>query len=186
MTLPQKIVLISGSPRRKALLRAAQFQVEVQRPDVDETMPDGPVEDAILAVAERKLDSVGVEDDLCLAADTAVLFGGKILGKPQDRADAQRMLEALSGRDHRVVTGFVLGRGEQRHRQAVSTRVRFRELRREEIEAYVATGEADDKAGSYGIQGLGGSLVDFVEGSYTNVIGLPLREVIEAVQETTE
>ncbi len=130
-----------------------------------------------LAVAQRRAGA------LVLAADTVVEIGGEILEKPADAEDARRMLNRLSGRTHTVVTAFAIARGaEVLERRAVLSRVTFRELSAREIDEYIATGEPFDKAGAYGIQALGGSFIARVEGSRDNVMGLPAREVVEALQ----
>ena len=121
------------------------------------------------------------EPAITIGADTIVVRDGCILGKPRDRDEARRMLASLSGRSHEVLTGFaVLGPGEPIVR-AVETQVRFRALDDETIARYVATGEPDDMAGAYGIQGIGAALVERISGSYTNVVGLPLVEVLDAI-----
>ncbi len=117
-------------------------------------------------------------DAFVLGADTVVALEGRILGKPSSADDASRVLRMLSGRTHEVITAFVLFGAGSRHEGMAATRVRFREIDEETIARYVASGESMDKAGAYGIQGSGGSLVDRVEGSYTNVVGLPLAETL--------
>ncbi len=186
MVSVRRILLVSASPRRRALLEAAGYEIEVRASEADETWPGGDVEAAVIALARRKLTAVEVRDELALAADTEVILDGRALGKPTDPADAVRMLSELAGRAHQVVTGFCLRRAERWHQGAATTEVRFRPLRRAEIERYVETGEPMDKAGGYGIQGRGGALVDTVRGSYTNVIGLPLREVLSCADELLE
>lgn len=136
--------------------------------------------EAAIALAERKATSVPASDGWLLAADTVVEMDGDVIGKPPDHAAATTVLQRMSGREHRVVTGFCLRHGLRLHSQAVLTRVWFRDLATHEIECYVATGDPFDKAGSYGIQGMGGALVDRIEGSFTNVMGLPLAEVVDA------
>ena len=138
------------------------------------------VRSGVLALAQQKLDAVA--GDCVLAADTIVVLGDTPLGKPQDDADAARMLTNLSRRSHHVLTGFCIRVGDAVHSEVVSTTVSFRELSASEIDAYVASGEPHDKAGAYAIQGRGGAFVDRIEGSYTNVVGLPLREVLEALE----
>ena len=175
-------MLASASPRRRQLLEAARFTVEVRPSHADETWPGGTPEKATVEIAERKL-AIGLDATRpTIAADTVVMLGEEPLGKPLDAVDAARMLGALSGREHRVVTGFCVARGARRERGAVVTRVSFRALSTEEIERYVDSGEPLDKAGAYAIQGEGGALVDRVEGSYTNIVGLPLAEVIAALR----
>ncbi len=175
------LVLASRSPRRLTLLRSAGFAVEVARPQADETWPGGDAAAAAIAIALRKLDAVAPPALPMLAADTVVMADAATpLGKPRDPAAARAMLATLSGRTHTVITGFALRWRAAQQLGAVSTRVHFRALTAQDIERYVATGESLDKAGAYGIQGQGGALVDWLEGSYTNVVGLPLPEVLAA------
>jgi septum formation protein len=176
------LTLASQSPRRRALLEAACFDVTVVVSGADETWPGGQPSAATVLLARRKLDAVpGVVP--CLAADTIVWTHAGPLGKPADHADAKRMLRSLSGMPHRVTTGFAVRGAKGDLARAVTTEVCFRALSETEIERYVATGEPLDKAGGYAIQGLGGALVDWVRGSYTNIIGLPLPAVLAALAE---
>lgn len=179
-------ILGSASPRRREMLASAGFCFEVLAAQTDETLTDpdiGPEEAAALlardkcrAVADRR------PGQLVLAADTIVVCQGRMLGKPLDQAQARQMLIDLSGRAHQVLTGFCLGRDEDHlFGRVVMTEVVFRDLSTEEIAAYAATGSPLDKAGAYGIQDLGGGLVRSIHGSYTNVVGLPVAEVIEAL-----
>ncbi|MCC5845052.1 MAG: septum formation inhibitor Maf [Verrucomicrobia bacterium] len=180
-----RLMLASSSPRRQDLLRAAGFSFEVMSPDVDETLlPGESPGEAVKRLAEAKMRAVRhtCPGAMILAADTVVVLEGGILGKPADAAEAGRMLRALSGRDHAVITGFALGGDNFVHVEAVSTRVRFRDLTDAEIDAYVASGEPMDKAGGYGIQSGAAHMVRSIEGSYTNVVGLPMAEVAEAVR----
>ncbi len=179
----RRVVLASGSPRRKALLEAADLEVVVRVPGVDETWPGGTPEVGTVALARRKLLAVGAGPEPVIAADTIVVLGEERLEKPKDAADARRMLGSLSGKQHVVVTGFAVHGRRGEAARAVSTSVSFRRLSSAEIERYVQSGEPFDKAGAYAIQGLGSSLVDRVEGSYTNVVGLPLAEVLRALEE---
>lgn len=179
----RRILLASASPRRRALLEAACFAVEVRVPEVDETWPGGDIEAGAIALARRKLEAVSASDGLRLAADTMVVLDEQPLGKPSDADHAIEILSRLSGRTHRVVTGFCVRQGEHRREGVANTEVRFRPLSRSEIEHYVATREPFDKAGAYGIQGRGGALIDTVAGSYTNVVGLPLQEVLVCVDQ---
>lgn len=179
---PRTVVLASASPRRKALLEAAAYAVEVRVPNADETWPEGELEEAVVALARLKLDAVGEADRPIIAADTVVRLDHERLGKPRDAAEATRMLRALSGREHLVTTGYCVRSGTRERAGAVTTHVVFRSLSLVEIERYIASGEPFDKAGSYAIQGLAGAFVDRISGSYTNVVGLPLAEVIDAVE----
>lgn len=176
------LVLASTSPRRRWLLEKLGRPFDVVGPDVDEVAHAGEAPDAFaLRMADEKAAEVGARraDAWILAADTVVALDARVLGKPRDVDDAVVMLTALAGRSHTVFTGVTLLRpGVAVAEHAVSaTPVHFRTLTRTEIDAYLATGEPFDRAGAYAIQGEGAHLVDRVEGSYTNVIGLPLPEV---------
>jgi len=127
--------------------------------------------------------ATGPDDSVVVAADTVVHRRGRVYGKPESRAQAHAMLEDLSGGWHTVTTGVCVRQGVRSRSFQVSTQVRFRVLPADEVERYVASGEADDKAGAYGIQGLGGALVAEVRGSWTNVMGLPLEETLAAIAE---
>jgi septum formation protein len=173
-----RVWLASGSPRRLDLLERVGFEVDVRPADVDETLAtrEGAIEAAKrLALAKA---ASAPDDRVVLSADTLVHLGERILGKPQSRGEAMSHLRELSGRWHDVTTAFCVRKGADVLVDAVTTAVCFRTLDPHEIEAYVATGEADDKAGSYGIQGKGGALIAGVRGSWTNVMGLPVEAVI--------
>jgi septum formation protein len=159
------------------LLEAAGVEVDVRPSNVPETRDPAhaPVAHAV-DVALRK--AIGPADVVVLAADTVVHREQDLFEKPADRAEARRHLRALSGGWHDVTTGVCVRRGADVRTTAVTTRVRFRALTDADVERYLATGEADDKAGAYGIQGLGAALVAEVHGSYTNVIGLPVEETL--------
>lgn len=179
-----RLILASSSPRRQDLLRAAGFSFDVLVPNVDETLIAGESPGvAVMRLAEKKVLAVGktVSRAVVLAADTAVVLDGEMLGKPENAEDARRMVRALSDRDHAVLTGFALFDGVSLHREVVSTRVWFRKVGEAEIEAYIASGEPMDKAGGYGIQSGAAHWVRSIEGSYTNVVGLPMAEVVEAL-----
>jgi len=176
------LVLASASPRRRELVARLVGEFRVEVPGVDETLPPGVApESAARAIAERKARVVATAtDEPVLAADTIVVAeSGEILGKPSDADDARRMLGALSGTTHRVITGVCLagGRGARLAGASATTRVTMRPLAPEEIAAYVATGESFDKAGAYAIQETGDRFVTGVDGSWTNVVGLPLETV---------
>lgn len=176
-----RIWLASGSPRRRALLEWVGLEVDVHPPQVDESHEPGldPVLHA-RRLAERKV-ATAPADVTALAADTVVHRDGHIFEKPADRDEARAHLRALSDGWHRVVTGVAVRRGDAARSFTVSTDLRFRRLSDAEIEAYLATGEADDKAGAYAIQGRGGAFVAEVCGSWTNVMGLPVEEVLAAL-----
>jgi septum formation protein len=176
--------LASGSPRRRELLEWAGVAVEVRPAGIDEARLPGelPVSYA-RRLAEEKA-ATGPDDRVVLAADTVVHLDGAVLDKPSSRGEAVSHLLALSGRAHAVTTGVALrGLPGGPRVTAVTTIVAFRPLSRDEVVAYVATGDADDKAGAYGIQGRAGSFVARVEGSWTNVVGLPLEAVLPWLRE---
>jgi septum formation protein len=180
----ERLILASGSPRRRDFLAALGIAFEVRVTDIDETPLSGeqPV-DFVARLAREKAQGIDLPDAWVLAADTAVVVDGEILGKPGDEEEACAMLMRLSGRWHEVWTGFSLYRratGEL-STKTVCTRVRFLTLTPELCRAYVRTGEPLDKAGAYGIQGKGCFLVSEISGSYTNVVGLPMTEVLEAL-----
>jgi len=182
------LILASASPRRQALLRSAGIRFEVIPSRVDEKMEMGETpEEHVIRLARLKAAKVGKKNRTrwVLAADTVVAVGGRILGKPRDRREAEGMLEMLSAREHRVVTGYCLlqvSSGKSRQERVV-TRVRFKKLSPDEIRRYLDAGEPYGKAGAYAIQGKAAFMVREVRGSYTNVVGLPLCEVVEALQE---
>lgn len=172
-----RVILASGSPRRKSLLESIGVDFTVYRPDVDETrIPhESPCEMCVRLARSKALSGSSVyPNDIVIAADTIVVIDGQIMGKPSDRNDAARMLSELSGREHEVITGLAVSRGGEMRAADVHTLVRFRELNAGEISAYVATGECDDKAGAYAVQGKGSLLVEGITGDYYNVVGLPL------------
>lgn len=184
--MKRKLILASASPRRRELMGYFPVPIEVVVPEVDEsvTLGLGPApfarllaERKALAVVKRKGDKNPV-----LAADTIVIVDDEILGKPYDAEDAARMLKLLSGRTHQVITGVAILWKEKETLFAVSTDVTFKELTPKEIADYIATGEPMDKAGAYAIQGTGGFMVTEITGSASNVIGLPVAEVIAALQ----
>lgn len=172
-----KIILASGSPRRRELLKSPGLEFEVYKPDVDESMIDGESASELCARLSRLKAQAGAEkfpDALVIAADTIVVIDDLIIGKPKDRHDAFNMLKRLQGKWHEVITGITVGMKEKFITHAEHTRVKFRELSDSEIQAYVSTGECDDKAGAYAVQGYGSLLVERIEGDYFNVVGLPL------------
>ncbi|UFS68576.1 Maf family nucleotide pyrophosphatase [Geomonas sp. RF6] len=183
----KKIVLASASPRRSELLESAEITFTVTPADIDETpLPDEDPVDHVMRLAEGKARAAAslVEGRFFVGADTIVLCDGEIMGKPKDAADAERMLKKLSGIAHEVVTGFAIYDRERDGAvvEAARTKVFFKALRDEEIDSYIATGCPFDKAGAYAIQGGAAHMVQRIEGSYTNVVGLPLCEVVEALR----
>ena len=171
-----QLILASQSPRRKDLLGLFHIPFAVRVADIDETMDETkPPFDEVARVSRLKAEAVEREkDDVVIAADTIVVCEGKVLGKPRTEADAKEMLALLSGRDHQVMTGMTVLRGETALTCTEVTDIHFRELSRREIDAYVASGEPMDKAGSYGIQGGAALFVDKLVGDYYNVMGLPV------------
>ena len=182
MTMKRKIILASASPRRKELLEKLDLDFSVCPADIDESLlPDEDAAMYPLRTAVQKAMAVAktAEDALVIAADTVVAVDDDILGKPRDEAEAKAMLQRLSGREHIVITGIgVVDTASGRTLSATEqTIVYFHPLRDEEIDAYIATGECMDKAGSYGIQGKGSLLVRKIDGDYFNVMGLPLSRL---------
>ncbi len=184
------LVLASGSPRRRAILDRLGLRFRVVVPHVAEERGQGEsAEDFVERIARDKARAVSGHlferegaSPWVLGADTEVVVEGRPLGKPGGPAEARAMLASLAGRDHRVLTGFcITRRGGEELCHVESTRVWFRDLEPSEIEAYVKSGEPLDKAGAYGIQGLGCFLVDRIEGSYENVVGLPAAAVVKAL-----
>lgn len=179
------IVLASRSPRRAELLRSAGFEFLVRAADIDETPRPGEAAlDYALRLAEEK--NLAIEcglGEIVLAADTVVVLGSEIMGKPADAADARRMLTALSGRKHEVITAISLRSGRRVVNDSSCTAVWFSPLSQHEIESYIASGEPMDKAGAYGIQGIASRYIDRIEGSYTNVVGLPVSMVYRRLAE---
>ncbi len=184
------LYLASASPRRQELLRQLGVSFEVRPSNLDEARVPGETPEAYVArVAAdkarhvaRQLARDGIPSPV-LGADTEVVLGDEVLGKPRDRTAAQAMLARLSGHTHRVLTGVCLVTPAGEHRALSESRVTFAPLAPEEIERYVATGEADDKAGGYAIQGRAAGFIARLEGSYSGVMGLPLHELREILKQ---
>ena len=174
------LLLASGSPRRRELLEQLGLRFAVAAPDVDETPLPGeaPVAYVQRLAVEKAHAVLAAPDTLVVAADTTVDLGGEILAKPVDAAYAGAMLRRLSARTHRVHTGVAVRLGDRTVADTITSLVTFTPLSAEMIEWYVATGEPLDKAGGYAVQGAGGVLVQRVQGSVSNVIGLPLHTVV--------
>jgi len=180
------IVLASGSPRRRELMSHAGFRFTVQLPNVDESVRKGESpQKMVVRLSREKALAVKVKRGLILAADTTVVSpSGRNLGKPRNKAEAVRMLSLLQGKTHQVFTGYTWvnkqnGLVVQSKTRMVRTQVKMRKLSRTEIQAYVSTGEPMDKAGAYAAQGRGLCLIEWVRGSFSNVVGLPMTEVLE-------
>lgn len=172
-----RIVLASGSPRRQELLgRMGIHDFVVSVPQVDEVCPEGLTpEETVCHISRQKSGAVQAEpEDIVITADTMVFLDDQRLGKPQDEADALRMLTALQGRRHTVCTGVTVRQGDRVLTESEATGVIFRPAEESELRAYIATGEPMDKAGSYGVQGKGALLVERLEGDFFNVMGLPV------------
>ena len=182
------LILASASPRRAELLRWAGVDFEIDPAAIDESrLPGEDPTDLALRLSANKALAKAREGSISLGADTMVFLGQQIFEKPADSNEAAAHLTALAGRSHQVVTAFALARGSSLvHTQAVISRVSFRPLSPGMIARYVETGEGLDKAGAYGLQGWGGFLVEEIEGSYTSVVGLPLSEVLAALEKIKE
>jgi septum formation protein len=169
------LILASGSPQRKAILEQLGVEFRIEVPDVEELV-EGEPREVVLENALRKARSR--PGDTVLGADTAVVLGARILGKPADRTEAGEFLAALNSSTHEVMTGIaVVEDGTERTDVAV-TQVRFRELDQTTVDWYLATGEWGDRAGGYAIQGRGAALVESIEGDYWNVVGLPVPALL--------
>ena len=174
-----RLILGSGSPRRRELL--AQIGVipdDIRPPDIDETPLKGELPRVYcMRMAVEKAEAVEAEaDDLVLCADTTVAAGRRILGKPEDAAEAAKFLYLLSGRRHRVITAVALKLGDRLWKRDVVNHVKFKRLSDEEVSAYLRSGEWKGKAGGYAIQGIGGAFIPWISGSFTGIVGLPLAE----------
>ena len=179
-------IVASASPRRKEILSMGGFGFRIIPSDCDETIKEKlSPEETVKVLAERKALSVLSENEnsVVLGCDTVVALGDEILGKPSDREDAFKMIKALSGKTHRVCTGVCIADKDKIKSFVSVAEVEFYELSDETAESYVATGECDDKAGAYGIQGLGGTLVKSIKGDYYAIVGLPYAETVRVLSE---
>ncbi|MDD6592229.1 MAG: Maf-like protein [Prevotella sp.] len=179
------IILASNSPRRRELLAGLDVDYEVRvLKDIDETYPDSlPVADIPTYISREKAAAYTIADnELLLTADTVVVLGNEVMGKPVNDADAKRMLRELSGKTHQVITGVCLTTTKKQHSFSVTTDVTFKELSDDEIDYYVSNYHPLDKAGAYGIQEWIGYIgVTSLQGSYFNVMGLPVQRIYEAL-----
>jgi septum formation protein len=177
-----RLVLASASPRRREILAALGIEFDVVVPDVEELSEGDPAELVVenaLRKARLGRDLAGAgEGDLVLGVDTDVVLDGRVLGKPGDEREARERLEALSGRTHEVLSGVALIRGAERTALAASS-VTFRPLSAFDVDRYIASGEWRDRAGGYAIQGLGSTLVERLQGDFSNVVGLPLKTLLQ-------
>ena len=181
------LILASSSPRRAELLQAAGISFRVQAANVDEAVQTGERSiDYVIRLAREKASVVAElcqESAVVLGADTIVVIENELIGKPADEDDARRMLRMLSGKWHEVLTGVALIAPREARTDAATTRVKFAPLSDDEIEWYVESGEPSDKAGAYAIQGLASRFVERIEGSYSNVVGLPVETVWRLLKE---
>ncbi len=182
-----RLILASASPRRSELLRRMGLDFAVIPSGADEALRGGETpREHVLRLAEEKALAIARRhpDAWVLGADTAVIVNGEILGKPQSVAEAREMLGKLSGREHEVLTGFSIVRQKTgtRIREAVESTVRFREIAGDELTWYTVSEEPYDKAGAYAVQGMGAFFIREIRGSWTNVVGLPLCEVVDALK----
>ena len=180
-----QLILASASPRRKELLSLFHIPFVIRVADIDEAMdPEKAPYDEVARVSARKAAAVEREaDDIVIAADTIVVCENKVLGKPHSVEEAKEMLALLSGRDHQVMTGCTVLRGETRVTFTEVTDLHFKTLSQKEIDAYVASGEPMDKAGSYGIQGGAALFCERMDGDYYNVVGLPVCKLGQVLKD---
>lgn len=173
-----KILLASNSPRRRELLKLITADFECAAADVDESLPEGiSPEDAVIYLSKRKAQAFVPSEKIIIGADTVVSLNDKIMGKPENDAQAFEMLSDLSGKVHGVFTGVTVIAGENVRSFWEKTEVEFYPLSQQEIRSYIHTGECSDKAGAYGIQGKGALLVKKINGDYYNVVGLPVSRL---------
>ena len=179
------LILASQSPRRRELLGLFRIPFEIRAADIDETMDlEKSPYDEVARVSRCKAQATPRRaEDVVVAADTIVVCQGHVLGKPRDAADAKAMLQLLSGRDHQVMTGMTVLVGERMVSLTEVTDIHFRQLSEEEIDAYIATGEPMDKAGSYGIQGGAALFAEKMVGDYYNVMGLPVCKLWQTLHD---
>jgi len=182
----KKLILASGSPRRKELLSYFKIPMEIIKPDIEEHVdpkltPEEVVKSLAFQKGEAVVKKIGTQNPV-ISSDTIVVLDEKILGKPEDKEDAMKMMRTLSGRTHYVFTGVAVFFKDKVDVFAVKSGVTFKKLTEKEIKDYCDTDEPYDKAGAYAVQGIGSFMVRSIDGSYSNVIGLPVSEVIEHFQ----
>lgn len=181
-----KLILASGSPRRKEFMSYLGIPFEVEIPNIDESPLQGETpSELVLRLSSLKADYISKkhDDTVVVAADTVVCFNGMILGKPSSRDDAFRMIKMLQGQTHTVYTGVTVQKGSLVRSKVVSTEVGFDPLDDDFIRNYAASGECDDKAGAYAIQGIASIFISEVKGSVSSVVGLPINEVVKFLRE---
>jgi septum formation protein len=181
MSVP--VILASSSPRRRELLTLIGLAHEVRAANIDETLRDGEIPWAYAErLARAKAEAAAAPGHVSVGSDTIVVIDGDVLGKPASESEARRMLERLSGRAHTVMTAIAIAFDDRVTSEVVQVGVTFRSLRDDEISDYIATGEPMDKAGAYGIQGFGATIVDGVDGDYFAVMGLPLNRMVRLLE----
>jgi septum formation protein len=177
-----KLVLCSASPRRRELLEGVGVSFSVSPAHIDETQTAGESpRDYVQRMAREKAATCSAPGSVALAADTIVVVGADVLGKPRDRSDAERILRRLSGIEHKVITAVCV----PPRVRAVETTVKFAPLSDAQVRWLAASGDGDDKAGAYAVQGLAGAFVERIDGSFTNVVGLPLLETLQMLAEAS-
>lgn len=184
--MKKRFIVASASPRRKELLQMAGFQFEIIPSDADETLPKNTgAYEAVKELSKRKAFSVWEDnkDAVVLGCDTVVALDNIILGKPENEKDAEKMLKTLSDKEHFVYSGVCITDGKNTKQFVGSAKVKFYPLSEETILSYISTKEPMDKAGSYGIQGIGSVLVESIEGDYFTIVGLPLSETARVLKE---
>jgi septum formation protein len=184
----KKIILASASPRRKELLEKIGLKFDVEPSDYEEEINSGlEPHELVRQISVKKAESVAAryKDAIIIAADTIGVISNKIIGKPHTENEARKMLKEISGKSHSVITGFTIldTAANKTISRTVNTRVYIKKLTKQEIDAYVKTGEPLDKAGAYAIQGRGAVIVEKIEGDYYNVMGLPLNALTTALKE---
>lgn len=169
------IILASKSPRRRELLSLMGLEFKIVTADVDETIDQSlPIEQEISRLSIQKAQAISDNENVIISADTVVVFKNNVMGKPKDTEDAQRMLNMLSGKTHSVITAVTVKKGSKIRTESVTTEIVFRELSKQEIDSYVASGSPMDKAGAYGIQEKAAAFVKEIRGDYFSVVGLPV------------
>ena len=184
--MKKRFIVASASPRRKELLSMTGYEFEIIPSDADETLPENMgAYEAVKELSKRKAFSVWEEnrDAVVLGCDTVVAYDDVILGKPETEEEAEKMLLELSGKEHFVYSGVCITDGKETRQFTGSAKVKFYNLSKETVKSYVATKEPMDKAGSYGIQGIGSVLVESIEGDYFTIVGLPLSETARVLSE---
>lgn len=182
----QNIILASGSPRRKEYLSYLGLPFSIEVPDIDETPLEGETpSNLVYRLSKLKAHTISKNhiNDIVIAADTVVALGNTILGKPENRDDAFNMIKLLQGKTHEVYTGTTVQKNNEIKSFVMVTKVTFDSLDDDLIKTYVASGESDDKSGSYALQGIASTLISKVEGSVSTVVGLPINEVRKALKD---